>query len=343
MRAGYFEAVGVAYFRDDWPEPQITKADDVKIRIRNCGICGSEVHAYHGKHPFRIPPIVSGHEAAGEVVEVGEAVTGFRPGDRVVVEPQYGCGECWYCRHGLYNVCPDKKVLGAGGWSGALGEYIVTPERTVVPLADRLSFEEGALIEPVANGMYAVRSVGVTPETTLCIIGAGPIGIGDALCASLWNPKTVIIADISDFNLQKAKLMCPGAVTVNSRKESLEQAVMELTDGVGADKTFLAFGNEAVVTQAMRVTRRAGQVIQHAMMEDGIGFCYRLHQQHELDFKAFNMYQRRDFELICDALAAGKMDLSHFITQRYPIERFEEAMFMADKRPEPVLKVMVEF
>ena len=343
MRAGFFESIGVAYFRDDWPEPQLEKPDDVKVRIRCCGICGSEVHAFHGKHPFRIPPIVSGHEAAGDVVAVGPAVKDFRVGDRVAVEPHVGCGECWYCRHGLYNVCTSKKVLGAGGWSGALGEYIVTPERTLVRLADSLSYEEGALIEPVANGMYAVRNADITPETTLCIIGAGPIGIGDALCARLWNPKRIIAADIADLNLERLKLMCPEAVTVNSRRESLEQKVLELTDGVGADKTFLAFGDEATVTQAMAVTRRGGQVLQHALMEDGIGFCYQLHQQHELDFKAFNMYQKKDFELIGEALEAGRMDLSHFVTQRYPIERFEEAMTMADKRPEPVLKVMVEF
>lgn len=273
MRAGYFEAVGVAYFRDDCSEPQITKPTDVKIRMRNCGICGSEVHAYHGKHPFRIPPIVSGHEAAGDVVEVGSAVTEFKPGDRVVVEPHYGCGECWYCKHGLYNVCPNKKVLGAGDWSGALGEYIVTPEQTVVHLADNLSYEEGALIEPVANGMYAVRNVDITPETTMCIIGAGPIGIGDAICAKLWNPKLMIIADISDFNLEKAKLMCPEAVIVNSRRENLEDKVRELTGGVGVDKTFLAFGDEPTITQACSITRRAGQIIQHALMDDGIGFC----------------------------------------------------------------------
>jgi len=343
MRAGYFEAVHVAYFRDDWPEPQIEKADDVKIHVRKCGICGSEVHAYHGKHPFRIPPIVSGHEVAGDVVAVGEGVTEFKVGDRVVVEPHYGCGKCWYCKHDLYNLCPSKKVLGAGGWSGGLGEYIVTPERTVVHLADNLSYEEGALIEPVANGMYAVRNSNITEESTICIIGAGPIGIGDLLCARLWNPKLIVIADIADFNLEKAKLMAPEVVTVNSAKEDLQTRIMELTDGVGVDMTFLGFGNEPTITQACAVTRRAGQVIQHAMMEDGIGFCYRLHQQHELDFKAYNMYRKKDFELICEALAAGKMDLSHFVTQRYPIEQFEEAMHMADKRPEPVLKVMMSF
>ena len=319
MRAGYMPAIRQAEFRDDMPEPQIEKADDVKIKVVNCGICGSEVHAYHGLHPFRIPPIVSGHEVAGDVVEVGPGVTRFKVGDRVTVEPHYGCGHCWYCGHGLYNVCPDKKVLGAGGWSGGLGEYIVTPEQTVVKLPDTLSYEEGALIEPVANGMYAVRHSNITPETNIVVIGCGPIGIGDFLCARLWNPKSILMVDVSDFNLQKAREM--GAeLTCNSRRENLAGRVMELTDGVGADLVFLAFGDAPTVQQAFEITRRGGQIAQHALMEDGIAFPYRVHQQHELDFKAYNMYTFEDFELIARAIHEGKMDLSHFVTQRYPIE-----------------------
>ena len=342
MRAGYMPAIRQAEFRDDMPEPQIEKADDVKIKVVNCGICGSEVHAYHGLHPFRIPPIVSGHEVAGDVVEVGPGVTRFKVGDRVTVAPHYGCGHCWYCGHGLYNVCPDKKVLGAGGWSGGLGEYIVTPEQTVVKLPDTLSYEEGALIEPVANGMYAVRHSNITPETNIVVIGCGPIGIGDFLCARLWNPKSILMVDVSDFNLQKAREM--GAeLTCNSRRENLAERVMELTDGVGADLVFLAFGDAPTVQQAFEITRRGGQIAQHALMEDGIAFPYRVHQQHELDFKAYNMYTFEDFELIARAIHEGKMDLSHFVTQRYPIEQFPEAIEMADKRPEPVLKVMMHF
>ena len=342
MRAGYMPAIRQAEFRDDMPEPQIEKADDVKIKVVNCGICGSEVHAYHGLHPFRIPPIVSGHEVAGDVVEVGPGVTRFKVGDRVTVEPHYGCGHCWYCGHGLYNVCPDKKVLGAGPWSGGLGEYIVTPEQTVVKLPDTLSYEEGALIEPVANGMYAVRHSNITPETNIVVIGCGPIGIGDFLCARLWNPKSILMVDVSDFNLQKAREM--GAeLTCNSRRENLAGRVMELTDGVGADLVFLAFGDAPTVQQAFEITRRGGQIAQHALMEDGIAFPYRVHQQHELDFKAYNMYTFEDFELIARAIHEGKMDLSHFVTQRYPIEQFKEAIEMADKRPEPVLKVMMHF
>ena len=342
MRAGYMPAIRQAEFRDDMPEPMIEKADDVKIKIVNCGICGSEVHAYHGLHPFRIPPIVSGHEVAGDVVEVGPGATKFKVGDRVTVEPHYGCGHCWYCKHGLYNVCPDKKVLGAGGWSGGLGEYIVTPEQTVVKLPDTLSYEEGALIEPVANGMYAVRHSNITPETNIVVIGCGPIGIGDFLCARLWNPKSILMVDVSDFNLQKAREM--GAeLTCNSRRENLAERVMELTDGVGADLVFLAFGDATTIQQAFEITRRGGQIAQHALMEDGIAFPYRVHQQHELDFKAYNMYTFEDFELIARAIHEGKMDLSHFVTQRYPIEQFPEAIEMADKRPEPVLKVMMHF
>ena len=342
MRAGYMPAIRQAEFRDDMPEPMIEKADDVKIKVVNCGICGSEVHAYHGLHPFRIPPIVSGHEVAGDVVEVGPGVPRFKVGDRVTVEPHYGCGHCWYCGHGLYNVCPDKKVLGAGGWSGGLGEYIVTPEQTVVKLPDTLSYEEGALIEPVANGMYAVRHSNITPETNIVVIGCGPIGIGDFLCARLWNPKSILMVDVSDFNLQKAREM--GAeLTCNSRRENLAERVMELTDGVGADLVFLAFGDAPTVQQAFEITRRGGQIAQHALMEDGIAFPYRVHQQHELDFKAYNMYTFEDFELIARAIHEGKMDLSHFVTQRYPIEQFKEAIEMADKRPEPVLKVMMHF
>ena len=342
MRAGYMPAIRQAEFRDDMPEPMIEKADDVKIKVVNCGICGSEVHAYHGLHPFRIPPIVSGHEVAGDVVEVGPGVTRFKVGDRVTVEPHYGCGHCWYCGHGLYNVCPDKKVLGAGGWRGGLGEYIVTPEQTVVKLPDTLSYEEGALIEPVANGMYAVRHSNITPETNIVVIGCGPIGIGDFLCARLWNPKSILMVDVSDFNLQKAREM--GAeLTCNSRRENLAERVMELTDGVGADLVFLAFGDAPTVQQAFEITRRGGQIAQHALMEDGIAFPYRVHQQHELDFKAYNMYTFEDFELIARAIHEGKMDLSHFVTQRYPIEQFKEAIEMADKRPEPVLKVMMHF
>ena len=224
-----------------------------------------------------------------------------------------------------------------------MGEYVVVPENTVVRLADSVSYEEGALIEPVANGMYAVRKAGITKDTTICIIGCGPIGLGDLLCAKLYGPKLIIMADISDYNLQMAREFgCEH--TVNSGRESLYDRIMELTGGLGVDMTFLAFGDEPTLQQAAEITRRGGTIQQHALMVDGIGFPYRIHQQHELSFIAYNMYQYEDFEIICKAIADGRMpDLSRMVTQRYPIEKFAEAIEMADKRPQPVVKVMLEF
>ena len=243
MRAGYFPELGVAEFRSDMPEPQIRYDKDVKIRIRKCGICGSEVHALHGMHPFRIPPVLSGHEFAGDVVEVGKGVTKFKPGDRVTGEPQYGCGECYYCKHGMYNLCTSKRVLGAsykvpeldnGEWTGSMGEYIVVPEKTVVKLADNVSYEEGALIEPVANGIYAVRRANITPESTVAIIGCGPIGLGDLIGAQLYGPKLIVAADVSEINLKMAREFgCKNVV--DSSKQDLEEVISELTDGVGVD------------------------------------------------------------------------------------------------------------
>ena len=190
--------------------------------------------------------------------------------------------------------------------------------------------------------MYAVRNSKIDEETNIVVIGCGPIGIGDFLCARLYDPRSILMVDVADFNLQKAREM--GAeLTCNSRSENLYERVMELTGGVGADLVFLAYGDAPTLQQAAEICRRGGQLVQHALMEDGIGFPYRVHQQHELDFKAYNMYTNEDFRLIAEAIDAGKMDLSHFVTQRYPIEQFAEAMHMADKRPEPVLKVMMTF
>ena len=123
----------------------------------------------------------------------------------------------------------------------------------------------------------------------------------------------------------------------------LMEKAMELTDGVGFDMTFLAFGDEPTLQQAAEITKRGGIMQQHALMLDGVGFPYRVHQQHELTFAAYNMYRYDDFEAILAALSEGRMKLDGFVTQRYPIEKFHEALEMADKRPVPVVKVMLEY
>ena len=314
MRAGFIEEPGKAYFKEV-PEPQIEKSTDVKIKVVVTGICGSEVHAYHGKHAWRVPPLVSGHEFAGIVVE---------------------------CRIGKYNICKNKKILGATYWSGSFGEYVVVPEKTVVHLGDDVSFEEGALIEPIAVGMHAVRERDVSIGQNILIIGAGTIGLGVYLSAKICNPSKIIVADVVDYNLEMAReLGCE--YTINSMKENLEAEVKKLTNGEGVDITFLAFGNAPVVESASKCTKEGGVISEIAVIPNGTGCPYNMIQVKQQSLIGSNMYVRKDYEVVVENMAKGRIDSKKMVSKIYPIEEFTAAMEMADKRTEPVVKVMLKF
>lgn len=342
MRAGYIEKPMAAVFRDNIPEPQITQADQVKIKVVVSGICGSEVHAYHGRHKWRVPPLVSGHEFAGVIVELGAAVTRYRIGDRVTAEPQYGCGHCALCRAGHYNLCPEKKILGASYWSGSFGEYIVVPERCVIPLSESVTFEEGALIEPLAVGMHSVRRHKVGESTSIAVIGCGTIGLGIILSAKALRARQIIAIDVMDFNLEKAESM--GAdLTLNSLRDDVLSEVMTRTDGRGVDITFLAFGSAGCVKQAAEITAPGGTVSDIAVMDNGIPAPLNDIQVKELNICGSNMYTSDDFHTVMRGIGAGDISLDGFVTHRFPIEDIHEAMEYADKHPQPVIKILLSF
>ena len=137
MRAAFLEAEGHLVMAEA-ETPTIQSHDQILIQVKTVGVCGSEVHAFHGTHPFRKAPVILGHEVAGDVIAVGEAVTDFKAGDRVIVDPQWTCGQCAYCRAGDINLCPSKKVLGTPAWPGAFGQVILAPEEAVFHLPHNL-------------------------------------------------------------------------------------------------------------------------------------------------------------------------------------------------------------
>jgi L-iditol 2-dehydrogenase len=262
VRAAYIDKVHSIRYITDAPEPQIKAPDQVKIRVVVTGICGSEIHAFHGSHPFRIPPLISGHEMAGVVTETGENVTDIKAGDRVTVEPHYGCGRCFLCREGAYNLCEKKPVLGAQGWSGSFGEYIVVPQQTVIPIPEKLSFEEAALIEPLAVGMHAVRKSGLSVGNFAVIMGCGPIGLGVILCAKMAGASRVITSDVLDFNLDMAKKMGADHV-IRADRDDLRGLVREITQGKGSDVSYLTFATTLLFDDALEITRRGGRGIKN--------------------------------------------------------------------------------
>lgn len=326
----------------DVPVPQIEADDQVQIRVVVVGICGSEIHAYHGTHPFRIPPVISGHELAGVVTAVGDAVTSVAVGDRVTVEPHYGCGVCRACREGAYNACASKQVLGTQSWQGAFGEYIVVPEKTVVPLPDNVSFEQGALIEPIAVGVHAVRKAGVRLGDSVAILGAGPIGMGLLLAAKASGASSVYITDVSAYNRGIALKM--GATqALNPAEENVAEAIVAATGGEGVDAVFLGVAVESVLNDALRMVRRRGTVSEVGMFSKPPRIDIHLVQNKELRILGSNMYTREDFTISAQAIASGRFDTSLFVSKVMPIDSVTEAMDLVDRRLEDVVKVLLRF
>ncbi len=341
MKAALIDKVGsIKFITAD--APVLSQDNEVLIRVVLTGICGSEVHAFHGKHPFRIPPVISGHECSGVVEAIGSKVSRVRVGDRVTVEPHYGCGHCRDCASGHYNLCKDKKVLGTQTWQGSFGEYIVVPEQTIVLLPDNVSFEQGALIEPVAVGVHAVRSLGTSLGDSVAILGAGPIGLGIYLAAKASGATKIFITDALDYNLEVARQMgCEWAI--NPVKENAVDIIMEQTDGIGVDNVFLGVGVEPVLNDALKMCRRRGSISEVGLFGSPPRIDIHHVQIKELRVQGSNMYVRSDFEIAVDAIANGNFDTSRFVSRVFPIEEVEAAMRLVDERKENVIKVLLKF
>ena len=326
----------------DVPLPVIEADDQVQIQVAVVGICGSEIHAYHGTHPFRIPPVISGHELAGVVTAVGSAAASVAVGDRVTVEPHYGCGVCRACREGAYNACASTQVLGTQSWQAAFGEYIVVPERTVVPLPDNVSFEQGALIEPIAVGVHAVRKAGVGLGDGVAILGAGPIGLGLLLAARAAGASPVFVTDLSACNREIALKM--GATrALDPAKDDVAQSVIDATGGEGVDAAFLGVAVESVLNDALKMVRRRGTVSEVGMFGKPPRIDIHLVQNKELRILGSNMYTRDDFVVSAEAIASGRFDTSLMISKIMPIDRAPEAMDLVDRRLEDVVKVLLRY
>ncbi len=244
----------------DVPAPQVG-AGDVRVAVRACGICGSDIHGYDGSTGRRIPPLVMGHEAAGVVVETGPGVDSLRVGDRVTFDSTVWCGECDYCRRGAINLCDRRQVLGVscGDYRrhGAFAEYVVVPERIVYRLPDELPFHEAAFIEAVSVAVHAVERTPVRLGDTAVLVGSGMIGLLVLQALKLAGAGKVIAVDRDADKLKLARELGATDVIRASTPEEVGTAVGELTGGRGADVAVEAVGIEATVGAAVAsVVRR---------------------------------------------------------------------------------------
>ena len=241
----------------DVPKPQI-RANEVLIRVALTGICGSDVHAYLGKHRFRKPPAVLGHELVGYVESVGDNVQRFNIGDYVSVNPQIACGVCEPCQAGHENLCVNKVVPGTPKWTGTFGEYFPAPEHTVIALPQDLPLNAGVLIEPLAVAVHAVRRAERVEGQRVLVIGAGAIGFMIAVAARHFGATDITCVDIDPVALDSAR--AAGFVTIDPSHDTPQPA----------DVVFLTAGHKSAVNQALAACKRRGTVVLVSMWEGEI-------------------------------------------------------------------------
>lgn len=321
-------------------EPRLIAPNDVVVRVKYVGICGTDLVSYQGKHELLTFPRILGHEFSGTVEEVGTDVDNINKGDHVTVEPLVTCGKCKPCLTGDYNVCEQMKVMGVHV-DGACQEKVVVPAPRVFKLPPEISIKEGALVEPLSVSLEIVRRGQLSIEDTVVIFGAGVIGLCVLKVAKCMRARKIISIDISDYKLEIAREM--GADhTINPLNENVELVVAELTNGKGADLVIEASGAEDAIRTCWSVTAYRGRVVIIGFYKSPLVQIPPLNiVKKELDIYGSRLYRNR-FPLAIDLLAKGQIQVSDLISHEFPINQMETAMNTALDPNVRSLKIIVK-
>ncbi len=308
------------------------------LRVRAVGICGSDLHAYHGRQPFLTYPRVLGHEVAAEVVALGPGATGVEVGDRVCVDLVINCGHCYPCRIGRPNCCVNIRVMGVHV-DGGFAEFLTAPVSRLYKVPPELSDEEAALVEPLTIGCQAVARGDVAADETVAVLGAGPIGLVSLLAAKARGAK-VLISDLLDSRLELASKLGADAV-VNTSRESLTDAVAAFTGGEGANVVIEAVGVVPTVEAAIEVVSAAGRVVLLGLGSQPVSIVPSTLIRKEMDIRASRMNSRRFPEAI-DLAAKARLPLAEMITHRMLLASAADAFDLLSRKPDEACKIVLK-
>lgn len=338
MKAAYVVEKEKVEVRDiDTPS---IKGDEVLIKVKTVGVCGSDLHLFKGTHPFRNPPAILGHEVAGDIIEVGSGVRDLKIGDKVTVEPHMGCGECEFCKQDLVNLCLNKKAPGTPGWNGTFAEYFNAPAKVVHKIEDDISYEMATLIEPLAVAVHAINRITVKEKDTLVILGSGTVGLLALVAARESGYKNIICTDTQEFNLQMV-LKQGAKLALNPLTEDVVAKVDEFTNGRGADVALIVADAKNIVDQASAMVRKRGEVGMISMITNSIPVYPYSFVFKELTLFGAMTYETKDFVKAAEMINNG-LDLSDFITQKLGLKDSQKALNILSEKKENVVKVIVE-
>jgi L-gulonate 5-dehydrogenase len=316
------------------------KEDEVLIRVKAAGICGSDVHIYHGKNAFATYPRVVGHEFVGEITKAGTKVTTVQAGDRVVVDPVIACGHCYPCRVGRHNVCKSLTVLGVHR-DGGYQEYVAVPAANAYKLPDSISWEIAAMIEPYSIAAQVLERGRLTAEDTVLICGAGPIGL-ILLQAAKMRGARVAIMDIIERRLAWAKDMGADLV-INAKNSDMVEEMKTFTNQEGANLIFEATGNVGILETCIHsIASPAGRVVVLGFSTDLVKIPQVDIMSRELEIIGTRLNKHKMPEVI-DWFAKGLVQPEKILTHTFSFEEAQKAFDFSDAHPEEVCKIGLKF
>lgn len=330
-------APGVIEFKEV-PIPEVGEAQAL-IKIEKIGICGSDIHVFHGKHPFTKYPVTQGHEVSGTVERLGLKAYGLYIGQKVTIEPQIICGECYPCLHGKYNLCDKLKVMGFQA-TGMAAHYFAADVSRITPLPDDFSLNDGALIEPLAVAVHAVEQAGDVCNKDIIVIGAGPIGNLVAQTAISMGARKVMITDISNYRLNIAK-KCNIDVCVNTHEKDLGEAIYETFGPDKADVIYDCAGTNTTMGQAIAHARKGSMIVLVAVFSDLATVDLATANDHELNINSTMMYRHEHFLKAIQLVHESKVLLQPMVSRQFAFGDYLSAYRFIDNNRETAMKVII--
>ncbi len=315
-------------------------AGEVLVKVMRIGVCGSDIHVYHGKHPFTKYPVTQGHEVSVRIEALGEGVTGLRVGQKATVEPQVVCGQCHPCRHGKYNLCEELKVMGFQT-TGLASEYALVPAEKITLLPENMTYDEGAMIEPLAVTVHAVRRAGDVTGMKVVVLGAGPIGILLAQSAKAMGASEVMVTDISDYRLELAAKVGVDHC-VNTKNVDFNSAMVNAFGPDKADVIYDCAGNDVTINQAIRCARKGSTIILVAVFADMVKADLAVLNDHELDLNSSMMYRHEDYVEAIRLVGEGKIQLKPLMSKHFAFADYLSAYEYIDSHQETTMKVLID-
>ena len=322
------------------PKAADLTAHQVLVNIKRIGICGSEIHSYHGLHPATFYPVVQGHEYSGVVMAVGSEVTVCKPGDHITARPQLVCGKCNPCKRGQYNVCEHLRVQAFQA-DGAAQDFFVVDDDRVAKLPEGMSLDYGAMIEPSAVGAHASNRTDVKGKNVV-VSGAGTIGNLIAQFCIARGAKNVLITDVSDLRLAKAR-ECGIKHTLNITKKTLKEAAQELFGEEGHQVGFEVAGVEVSIRSLMETIEKGSDIVVVAVFAKDPALSMFYLGEHELRLIGSMMYRHEDYLTAIDYVNKGIVNLKPLVSNRFAFEEYDDAYKFIDAHRETSMKVLIDF